>query len=37
MCHYMFLANKEGRWVVMGIVVKLTQSVSRLAAFGECC
>ncbi|KAL1716515.1 fungal-specific transcription factor domain-containing protein [Schizophyllum commune] len=27
MCHYMFLANKEGRWVVMGIVVKLTQSL----------
>ena len=29
MCHFMFLANIESsRWLTMGIVVKLTQSVS---------
>jgi hypothetical protein len=31
MCHFMFLANIESsRWLTMGIVVKLTQSVSFL-------
>jgi len=34
MCHFMFLANIESsRWLTMGIVVKLSQSVG-LLAFG---
>ncbi|KIY52850.1 hypothetical protein FISHEDRAFT_34165, partial [Fistulina hepatica ATCC 64428] len=28
MCHYMFFSNMEGRWVMMGVVVKLAQMVS---------
>jgi hypothetical protein len=27
MCHFMFLDGMEGRWVLMGVVVKLAQSV----------
>ena len=31
MCHYMFLAFVEGpRWALMGLAVKLAQSVSTL-------
>lgn len=34
MCHFMFLANIESsRWLTMGIVVKLTQSVRTLLVF----
>lgn len=28
MCHFMFLSDIEARWPVMGILVKLAQSVS---------
>lgn len=30
MCHFMFWNDEGARWVVMGIVVKLAQSVSEL-------
>lgn len=34
MCHFMFLSDMGGpRWVIMGMVVKLAQSVSTLTLF----
>lgn len=34
MCHFMFLSDMGGpRWVMMGIVVKMAQSVSSTVAF----
>jgi len=37
MCHFMFLANIESsRWLTMGIIVKLTQSVGFLQSLAPC-
>jgi len=34
MCHYMFLSDIEGqRWAVMGLVVKLAQSIGLRKSF----
>ncbi len=33
MCHFMFWNDIEARWVMMGIVVKLAQSVCHLMSF----